>query len=279
MPADYWAPLFAVLGGLQLTGGGVEFVLDFDGTIAPIVPIPSRADVNPRISAVLPRIVEDATLTIISGRPAAFLLEKLAFLATVPGASSVTLYGHYGLEAMDLAGRAISKFEADPAELELLRQVRDLWMSEPISGILFEDKESSVALHFRNAPERREEVLDWLEFNLPMAGLTVRPGKMVYEITPSSSPTKEDIVLGVAARGELAIFAGDDVGDVGVFRLFRAERARGLSRLSVLIKGGIETPPELLGLCDVAVPGPNELAWVLDQINRATSPKYQKPDA
>ena len=254
-------------------------MLDFDGTIAPIVPIPSRADVNPRISAVLPRIVEDATLTIISGRPAAFLLEKLAFLATVPGASSVTLYGHYGLEAMDLAGRAISKFEADPAELELLRQVRDLWMSEPISGILFEDKESSVALHFRNAPERREEVLDWLEFNLPMAGLTVRPGKMVYEITPSSSPTKEDIVLGVAARGELAIFAGDDVGDVGVFRLFRAERARGLSRLSVLIKGGIETPPELLGLCDVAVPGPNELAWVLDQINRATSPKYQKPDA
>ncbi len=253
-------------------------MLDFDGTIASIVPMPSRAEVDPRISAVLPRIVEDGTLTILSGRPAAFLLEKLAFLAPIPGSSRVVLYGHYGLEAMDLTGKVISKFEAEPSELELLRQVRDLWMSEPISGILFEDKESSVALHFRNAPEKREEVLDWLNINLPITGLTVRPGKMVYEITPSSSPTKEDIVQGVAARGELAVFAGDDVGDVGVFRLFRAERARGLSRLSVLVKGGIETPPELLGLCDIAVPGQHELAWVLDQIHRATFPKGRASD-
>ncbi len=272
LPADYWAPLFRALGKLDLQGGHLEVVLDFDGTLAPIVAIPSRAEADPDIHAVLPRIMADGTLTVISGRPVTFLVEKLAFLASLPGSDRVTFYGHYGLEACDLAGNAIASWHLDPSELELLDELRASWLAEPIAGVLFEDKINSLALHFRNAPDAREELLDWLEMNLPTRGLMIRPGKMVYEVTPVSSPSKESIVERVASRGSVAVFAGDDVGDAGVFRLFNAQRAKGLARLSILVKGGFETPPELLSLCDIAVPGPKELAWVLDQIHRAFFP-------
>ena len=268
MPAEFWNRLSELTGDLVRSTGPTQFILDFDGTIAPIVPVPSQARLDPIILAVLPRICETADLTILSGRPAEFLVDQLSFLKSAKNAANIRIFGHYGLESVDIFGHLLSRFEPDPGEVVLLDQMKQIWLNSPIPGILFEDKGYSIAFHFRNAQDQRALLLDWIDLNLPTHGLAIRPGKMVYEVAPGSAPTKETTVMAAISGHKRAIFAGDDYGDMGVFQLFRESQATGLKTISILVQGGFETPPELLSICDIAVPNSAMLGFVLDRIYR-----------
>ena len=268
MPAEFWNRLSELIGNLVRSTGRTQFILDFDGTIAPIVPVPSQARLDPIILAVLPRICETADLTILSGRPAEFLVDQLSFLKSAKNAANIRIFGHYGLESVDIFGHLLSRFEPDPGEVVLLDQMKQIWLNSPIPGILFEDKGYSIAFHFRNAQDQRALLLDWIDLNLPTHGLAIRPGKMVYEVAPGSAPTKETTVMAAISGHKRAIFAGDDYGDMGVFQLFRESQATGLKTISILVQGGFETPPELLSICDIAVPNSAMLGFVLDRIYR-----------
>lgn len=272
LPAEVFAELARVSADLAGMPGPFTFLLDFDGTIAPIVAVPSQARTHPSMAVVLERIASRARLSIISGRPVGFLAEQLAFLRETEAAGNVELFGQYGLIRADLSGRVIGTANLDEGQLATLEEIRRQWLEAPVDGILFEDKGSSLAFHYRNAPAMKDALLDWIDSVLPNHGLSAMAGKMVYEIAPESAPSKRTAALSVLQHGVPCIFAGDDYGDIEVFQLMHEQRVAGEPRVAILVQGGAETPPELLGLGDVHARDQDELAFVLDQLLRIASP-------
>ena len=92
--------------------GRSGLVLDFDGVLAPIVADPTTSALPDRVAASLRRLAGRLGLVaIISGRPAAFLAERV----DLPG---VPLLGSYGMEQSTDGVRQI-----DPAAEKWLGQV------------------------------------------------------------------------------------------------------------------------------------------------------------
>jgi trehalose 6-phosphate phosphatase len=108
-------------------------LLDFDGTLAPIVDDPAAARPVPDAANVLRELVaRAAVVAVITGRPASFVQDLL----DVPG---LEVIGLYGLEA------------SPPVEPGVLATIRE--MIAPFAGAGLEDKGASVAVHVRRTAD------------------------------------------------------------------------------------------------------------------------------
>ena len=90
--------------------------------------------------------------------------------------------------------------------------------------MLLEDKGRAIALHYRKAPEAAEAAraeIDRLMAPL-LDRLTVVPGKMVFEIKPTSADKGVAVAAFMAEPpfvGRRPLFIGDDVTDEDGFRV------------------------------------------------------------
>jgi trehalose 6-phosphate phosphatase len=239
--------------------GRTAVCLDFDGTLAPIVPDPEAARPLEGTSDLLGRLAaEAAAVALISGRPAAFL----AAHAGVPG---VRLLGLYGLEEVR-DGRVEVDPELAAAQPAVRAALADLQSSPPLrdSGAYLEDKGSALGVHLRRVPEPER----WAEpveaaVRQVAAGhaLEVLPGRLVWELRPPVRRDKGDAVRQVVASSSAAavVVAGDDRGDLPAFRAADDLGERdGLERLRVAVRSP-EAPPDLLAAADLVVDGPEGL--------------------
>ena len=94
-------------------------------------------------------------------------------------------------------------------------------------------------------------------------GLEAFEGKQVIELAPPG-PRKAGAVAGVLARAQpaAALYAGDDLEDLGGFEALAPVAARGGPVIRVAVAGS-ETPAELLDAADLVVRGPAGLAELL----------------
>src|SRR5579875_3855388 len=161
----------------------VLLCLDYDGTIAEIVEDPARATPHPDAPSLLRRIAarpDRAALAIVSGREISVLRRFLGI------DEDLILVGVHGLQILWPDGTREMNAGASRADLARLRA----WVSANVpsgSGFRVEDKEFSIALHYRCAPaENAGRVCDaFAEFvknNTP--ALTLSPGKCVIEALP-----------------------------------------------------------------------------------------------
>ncbi len=236
-------------------------VLDFDGVLAPIVADPTTSALPDRVSASLGRLAGRLGLVaIISGRPAAFLAERVG----VPG---VPLLGSYGMEQSRDGVRQIDQ-EAEKwlgqvhtASLEL----RELLGASP--GIRVEEKSVSVAVHWRQAPDHAaaaEEVRRATARIADDLGLRLEPGKLVEELRPPIDVDKGSTVAALLAEHrELSAFAyaGDDLGDIPALRA-----ARDAGGYALVIDHGQETDRRLIELADETFAGTEAFADWLGQL-------------
>ncbi|MCL2730937.1 MAG: trehalose-phosphatase, partial [Actinomycetia bacterium] len=75
--------------------------LDFDGTLAPIVPDPDQARAHPGAAPALARLAPHlASVAVVTGRPAGVAVRYGGF-AGVPGLEHLVVLGHYGAERWD----------------------------------------------------------------------------------------------------------------------------------------------------------------------------------
>src|SRR5271157_6030987 len=112
-------------------------ILDYDGTLVPIVGDPQGVSLDPRVRRVLRRLAQQAgmTVTIMSGRT----LADLRGHVKAPGVRLLGLHGWEGHGA-----------QLPSEQKELLVQARQ-WLAEwlpPLTGILVEDKGSVLAVHY-----------------------------------------------------------------------------------------------------------------------------------
>jgi trehalose 6-phosphate phosphatase len=222
---------------------------DFDGTLSPIVDDPEAARPLPGVSDTLARLARAyRVVAVISGRPVAYLMDRLAPLP------DVTLVGLYGLERSEL-GRIETLPEARRWRSVMAEVAAGAEAAAP-PGVYVERKGLSVGLHVRRAPEHAGWVEAWSDDEARRRGLVVHMAKMSWELVPPVDTDKGVVVAGLAAGLDAACFLGDDVGDMPAFEALRQLRAGGACTLAVAVRSR-ESPPALLAEADLIVDGPD----------------------
>ena len=232
--------------------------LDFDGTLAPIVDDPAAARVLPAARLALARLVPLlGTVAVVSGRPAAFLVDAL-------GIEHLVYAGTYGLERV-VDGVVVLDPRVAPW-LDAVARIADE-AEAALPGLLVERKgRVAVTVHWRTQPDRGSEATAWAEAAASRLGLDALRGRMAVELRPPVPVDKGTTVIDLARDSTVAAFAGDDAGDLPAFAALRASVRSGALEHAVTIGVASDEGPPEVGTADVVVEGPSGLADLLDAL-------------
>ncbi|MFI1399479.1 trehalose-phosphatase [Streptomyces sp. NPDC020681] len=240
--------------------------LDFDGTLAEIVPDPEQArahpDAVPALAELAPRV---ASVAVVTGRPAGVAVRYGGF-AGVPGLEHLVVLGHYGAERWDAVSGTVSAPAPHPgvaaarAELPGFLDGIGAW-----NGVWIEEKGRAVAVHTRRAsdPQAAFEALRGPLGELAARhGLIVEPGRMVLELRPPGMDKGRALADYVReTEAEAVLYAGDDLGDLPAFAAVEKLRSEGIPGL--LVCSGSNEVPELAERADLLLPGPSAVVAFL----------------
>ncbi|WP_156725359.1 trehalose-phosphatase [Streptomyces apocyni] len=240
--------------------------LDFDGTLAEIVPDPEQArahpDAVPALAALAPKV---GSVAVVTGRPAGVAVRYGGF-AGVPGLEHLVVLGHYGAERWDPVSGRVQAPEPHPgvaaarAELPGVLDGLGAWR-----GTWIEEKGRAVAVHTRRAEDPTaafEALREPLGELAARHGLIVEPGRMVLELRPpgvDKGAALTEYLREVSA--EAVLYAGDDLGDLPAFAAVEKLRREGVAGL--LVCSGSQEVPELADRADLVVNGPSGVVALL----------------
>ena len=209
------------------SNGQILVALDFDGTLAEIVPDPADATIpEPRI-----KLLEDLNnqprfaVAIVSGRS----LENLKRRVNLP---DIAYAGDHGLE---IAGPGFHHIPPEAEEFRVtVAEIGGVMESALVgtSGIVFEHKGLSMSIHYRLAPPHQRATLlrtirRITKPYLDGSKLRVVKGKQVVNLLPPVNWHKGSAVAWLLSLldslprrvgGILPIYIGDDVTDEDAFK-------------------------------------------------------------
>ncbi len=239
------------------------FFFDFDGVLSPITKTPGESQPVAAVPAVLERLATKVgRVAIVSARPVDFLRGRF------PTLTHVDFYGLYGLEMLH-EGEVVTK----PAALEYVQPMQVLAtearqaFAEPVE---VEYKRLSVALHFRNCPERAGEVEQWAGERARAQGLKIQGGRMVVELKPPVDQDKGMVITEAVQDSRCGWYFGDDMSDIRAFDALRAREAVDPHFFGMAIAvANDETGEAVSSAADLTLASPEAVAkFVNDGINR-----------
>lgn len=251
----------AGLAAILSSPGRALIALDFDGTLAPIVPDPAQARALPgAISALTELAPLTGGIAVITGRPALAAVEY-GSLDLVPG---IIVLGHYGRQRW-AAGRLSSPPPPPGLAVARDRLPGVLAAAAAPPGTWIEDKQDALAVHTRRTADPAGALAalgDPLRRLAAESGLVAEPGRYVLELRPAGADKGRCLKNLAGERGRSGLmFCGDDLGDRAAFAALRELRADGLPGLAVC--AGSAEVPELTQLADLVVDGPPGVAALL----------------
>jgi trehalose 6-phosphate phosphatase len=231
-------------------------VVDYDGTLSPIVADAAAAEPHPGVPDLLARLQDRLGLVaVVSGRPVDFLAPLLP-----PG---LVLAGLYGLEVATVAGRRDHPQAGNWREV--VDDVAGRAEARAPSGVAVERKGLSLTLHFRSVPDLEVVTGAYAAEEALRSGLVARPARMSWELHPPIDVDKGTAVLDLVGEFSAVAFAGDDLGDLPGFDALDELDTRGVATLRIAV-GSAEAPAELLERADVVVDGPAGLVELLETL-------------
>lgn len=195
----------------------IALFLDFDGTLVDFCSRPEQVKLSARTQASLRKLADHRSVrvTIVSGRRHASLLQ---FIKT-PGVSLHGLYGWENEKGVRLSRKSAGKISKARAILAGL--------PDQAPGIFIEEKDASLAVHFRDASAEAERhacaKLRKLIARMRPHLRIIRAGN-VWEVAPGHVQGKGPAVrrmfreLGTTF---LPIYVGDDLTDESAFKVLR----------------------------------------------------------
>lgn len=215
MPPAPDAPLL-----LPASVDGVALFLDIDGTLIDLALTPDSVVVPPDLPPLLAALGAQTAgaLALLTGRDLLTVDRLFAPFHLPVGAV-------HGAVVRDGAGRIV----ADPPHPDLpLVQRRLEAFAADHPAALVEEKGTAVALHFRLDPELGPAAEAAVREAIAEAGpgLTIQPGKMVFEIRPAVADKGTALVAFMreqAFQGRRPVAIGDDLTDESMFRAAVAE--------------------------------------------------------
>ncbi|WP_435077045.1 trehalose-phosphatase [Halococcus sp. AFM35] len=230
---------------------GMLFCTDFDGTLAGIETDPDAPAIGSDNRVALERLRDHdrVRVAVISGRELADLRERV-------GIEGIDYAGNHGLE-LHKDGETTVHPVAERRRRDLGGIVADI--EERLAGTdcFVEDKSVSATVHYRTAPERRDEVHDAVESAVGRVApgkFELSTGKDIVELTPAVAWDKGDALLLLDADhdGWLPIYIGDDTTDEAAFRA--------LAGIGI----GVHVGPGTETAADYRIESPEEVTRFLD---------------
>ena len=228
----------------KLDPKAIALLLDVDGTLIDIGPSPFEVHVSDELLASLERLYDltGGALALVSGRPVRDL-DKLFSPLKLPS------IGGHGAEMRIDEGAALSRTEDLPEALR--RHLTDA--ATPGSGIEFEDKGYSVALHYRQAPQHEKRLRAHVAAGraaFPAEETEVLPGKAMFEVKRpgiNKGDAVRELMRHVPFAGRMPVFIGDDVTDESVFAVLPEIGGKGfaVSRHFEGLAGMFATPADV----------------------------------
>ena len=183
------------------------YAFDFDGTLSPIVEHPGRAGMRKKTRNLLACLAAEHPCVIVSGRARADLLGKLS------GVRVARVIGNHGAET-EVPART-SRRQIASWKTSLGRTLAGL------PGVWVEDKGLSLAVHYRQSPQKAEARRRILAATRDLRHVHVFGGKQVVNLALDQARNKGQALA--AEQGRLrcnwALYVGDDVNDEDAFAL------------------------------------------------------------
>ena len=200
---------------------GCVLMIDFDGTLAPMVSDPRRARMGMRTRRALEGVARRYPVAVITGRA---LSDVQARVPTY----GVSFAGNHGLECS-------TKGRVHPVRIPAILQralntvrARLRCVALDYKGIYFEDKVYSLSLHYRRCPRSKHAAVRAKVMNAvrEAGGLRIVEGIYVLNILPAmhrdkGTATREMYASLAGRKKPVPVFIGDDVTDEDAFRVIR----------------------------------------------------------
>ena len=217
---------------------------DFDGTLSELVddilaalPIPRAVDALKRLAG-----TPGTHIAIISGRRRSDLVARFDDKRFI-------LIGEHGADA---GGGILAE---SPALTGIRTRISEL--SREVPGSLVEQKNHSVAFHYRTAENPDAAVEEIRRLAADSVGITLLDGKDILELTDSTTDKGKALsALRVSLAANYVLFIGDDVTDETVFGMLRPPD------VTVHVGSGPT-------LAQAMVPDPEAVADLLEQLATA----------
>jgi len=215
-----WQEVFTKLKSAE----HVILLIDFDGTLTPIVERPELAYLPERTKRLLQELVHRRryTVGIISGRALGDLKDRV-------GLKGIVYAGNYGMEIESLWFSFVTPAaEESKPLLHSLCQELSLALGA-IKGVIVENKGLSFSVHYRQVVESQSDqvrsIVGQVTRTARMRGeIQITSGKKVYEVRPAIDWDKGKVIdlLFRKKREEkekvLPLFLGDDLSDEDGFK-------------------------------------------------------------
>lgn len=247
-----------VVDALRVEPSTTAIVVDFDGTLSPIVEDPAAARPQTGVHEALSALTGTyRVVAVVSGRSLSFLRDHLP--------AELTLAGLYGLERL-----RHGEVEEDPAVAgwrPIISEAAAAATAELPAGVDVEDKGLSLTLHVRRQPQHLDEVVAWVATAEERWGLQARSARMSRELHPPVKVDKGTVVDDLIEGCTAACFIGDDVGDLPAFAALDRFAETGGAAHRIVVSSP-ELAPEMAAAADLLLDGP---AAVVDLL-RALAP-------
>jgi trehalose 6-phosphate phosphatase len=224
-------------------------MLDYDGTLTPVIADYEHAQITPDGLWLLHQLttLPDVQLAIVSGRSISKLLVFLESLAGDP----IYLVGLHGGEVHDMrTGQNLQ--EPSWSYINDISRLKDYLREHGVDqmpGIQIEDKGYSLGIHYRMASEEvAQQALEKLKSGFESLDLSVefilRPGKKLLEAVPKgfNKGVGVEELLSLThqrfGKDPAMIYVGDDITDFDAFRVVNAHQG------ASIYVGETPPPPE-----------------------------------
>jgi len=187
------------------------YFFDIDGTLVDIAPTPGEVRLEEELLDLIRRlhVATGGALALISGR-------SIADIDSIFHGARLPVAGQHGVERRDSEQR-ISRHES-PFEKLAAPRARLIEAVARYPGLVLEDKELSLALHYRRAPALASFAHRLMRTMLAEIGpdYTIQPGKRIVELKPSGKDKGQAVTEFMAEmpfKGRTPVFIGDDATD------------------------------------------------------------------
>ncbi len=194
--------------------------LDVDGTLIDFTDTPSATRSDTELNSLLPKLSESlgGSVALVSGRSIRALDALFAPL-------KMPVAGLHGIERRSASGEIHGADLGDGALDHARATLRAFIAEHP--GTVLEDKELTLAVHYRGAPRMKSSLRKLLRDVAAQLGgeFHVQEGNLVMEIKPRrfTKATAIDAFMGESPfRSRIPVFVGDDMTDEVGFRVVEA---------------------------------------------------------
>ncbi len=201
----------------------IVLLLDYDGSLTPIVPHPQDAWLSEEMRETLMKLAKRCTVGVISGRG----LEDVRKRVAIDGIYYAGSHG-FEIEGPGVKMEYEKALDFIPVLDEVEESLRRTLAS--VEGALVERKRFSIALHYRNVPDKDIHLVETAANEVIEDNPKLRKtyGKKIYELQPDIDWNKGKAIewlmdqLEITKKDAAIFYLGDDITDEDAFEAIKA---------------------------------------------------------